>query len=146
IMSEIRQLLDAGMSVGSHTVSHPKLSKMPADDAWIEISRSRDDLESRLGAPIWSIAYPFGGTDSVSLRELQMAEQAGYDCAFTNFGGGFGPKRSRFGIPRMHVTLDMNLAEFEAHVSGLHESLRRFVGHVEQVPFAANGTTGTLLE
>ena len=41
-----------------------------------------------------------------------MVENAGYDCAFTNFGGGFVPAISRFDIPRMHVTFDMSLPEF----------------------------------
>lgn len=132
--NEIRQLLEGGMTIGSHTITHPKLSHMSADHCWAEISSSRSELEKRIGTPIWSIAYPFGGVDSVSGRELQMAERAGYDCAFTNFGGGFGPKSSRFGIPRLHVSLDMNLAEFEAHLCGLHESLRRCFGYIEQLP------------
>ena len=63
-----------------------------------------------------------------------MVEKAGYDCAFTNFGGGFVPVESRFGIPRMHVTLDMSLSEFEAHLCGLHEGLRRRFGYVEKIP------------
>jgi peptidoglycan/xylan/chitin deacetylase (PgdA/CDA1 family) len=136
--SEIGQLLNAGMSIGSHTISHPKLSQMSSEDAWMEISSSRKDFTDSFGIAPWSIAYPFGGTDSVSERELEMAERAGYDCGFTNFGGGFGPKTSRFAIPRMHVTLDMNLAEFEAHVCGLHESLRRCIGHVEHIPASPN--------
>ena len=97
--NEIRQLLDAGMTIGSHTITHPKLSHLSADDAWLEISRSRRELESRLRTSVWSIAYPFGGVDSVSGRELQMAERAGYDCAFTNFGGRFRSKDVSFQHP-----------------------------------------------
>ena len=65
-----------------------------------------------------------------------MVENAGYDCAFTNFGGGFVPAMSRFDIPRMHVTFDMSLSEFEAHLSGFHENLRRRFGNVEKIPLA----------
>jgi peptidoglycan/xylan/chitin deacetylase (PgdA/CDA1 family) len=131
---EIRQLLAGGMAIGSHTISHPKLSRLPADSSWKEISESRCQFEETLGIPVWSIAYPFGGTDSVSAREVQMAERAGYDCAFINFGGGFGPETPRFGIPRLHVTFEMTLPEFEAHLCGLHERLRRRFGHMEQIP------------
>jgi len=109
---------------------------------FVEALEDAHDLEASLGVPVWSLAYPFGGTDSVSLRELQMAERAGYDCAFVNFGGGFGPRTSRFGIPRLHVTLEMNLAEFEGHLCGLHECLRRYVGHVEELPSGPNGAQG----
>jgi peptidoglycan/xylan/chitin deacetylase (PgdA/CDA1 family) len=134
--NEIRCLLAGGMAIGSHTTSHPKLSQLPAGLACKEISESRCQLEKSLATPVWSIAYPFGGVDSVSSRELQMVENAGYDCAFTNFGGGFVPAISRFDIPRMHVTFDMSLAEFEAHLSGFHENLRRRFGNVEKIPLA----------
>ncbi len=138
---ETRKLLDSGMMVGSHTISHPKLSRLPAGCAWQEIAESRSELERGLGVPVWSIAYPFGGVDSVSQREIQMAERAGYDCAFVNFGGGFQPAVPRFGIPRLHVTLDMTLAEFEANVCGLHEGLRRRFGHTEKIPASPDEDT-----
>jgi hypothetical protein len=53
-----------------------------------------------------------------------MAEQAGFECAFMNIGGGFGAALPKFAMPRVHVTSDMGLGEFEAHVSGLHRALR----------------------
>jgi peptidoglycan/xylan/chitin deacetylase (PgdA/CDA1 family) len=133
-VSEIRKLLAAGMEIGSHTISHPKLSQLPAESSWKEIAESRCALEKALGVPVWSIAYPFGGIDAVSAREMQMAEGAGYDCAFINFGGGVGKDTSKFGIPRVHISLDTTVPEFEAHVSGLHEGLRRRFGRTEQIP------------
>jgi peptidoglycan/xylan/chitin deacetylase (PgdA/CDA1 family) len=133
-LSEIRRLLAAGMEIGSHTISHPKLSQLPAESAWREMAESRSELEKALGVQVWSIAYPFGGTDAVSTREMQMAEKAGYDCAFINFGGGFRTDTPWFGIPRVHVSLDTTVPEFEAHVSGLHEGLRRRFGRTEQIP------------
>jgi peptidoglycan/xylan/chitin deacetylase (PgdA/CDA1 family) len=135
-LSEIRRLLAAGMEIGSHTISHPKLSQLPAESSWREIAESRSELEKALGAPVWSIAYPFGGTDSVSTREMKMAEEAGYDCAFINFGGGFRNETPRFGVPRVHISLDTTVPEFEAHVSGLHEGLRRRFGRSELIPSA----------
>jgi peptidoglycan/xylan/chitin deacetylase (PgdA/CDA1 family) len=132
-LSEIRQLLAAGMEIGSHTISHPKLSQLPEESSWREIAESRCDLEKALGVPVWSIAYPFGGTDAVSTRELQMAERAGYDCAFLNFGGRFSADTPWFGIPRVHISLDTTVPEFEAHLSGLHEGLRRRLGRREKI-------------
>jgi peptidoglycan/xylan/chitin deacetylase (PgdA/CDA1 family) len=130
---EIATLLAAGMSIGSHTASHPRLSCLPDDLAWSEISETRCQLERALGISVWAIAYPFGGTDSVSERELVMAEKAGHTCAFVNFGGGFGAELPRFALPRVHVTQQMSLAEFEGHLCGLHERLRRWMGYSEKV-------------
>jgi hypothetical protein len=66
---------------------------------------------------------------SVTERELEMAERAGFTCAFLNIGGGFGAAMPRFALPRVHVTGAMNLGEFEAHVSGFYRSLRQRFMH-----------------
>jgi hypothetical protein len=123
-VDQLRQLADRGMCVGSHTVSHPMLSQQSSELAWKEISESKSTLESALGTQVWAMAYPFGDSISVTSREWQLAEQAGFACAFMNVGGGFGAPLPRFALPRVHVTADMGLAEFEAHVSGFHNALR----------------------
>lgn len=123
-LDELQQLVDQGMSVGSHTLSHPVLSQQSPEAAWREISASRKVLENALATPVWALAYPFGDSPSVTSREWKMAEQAGFDCAFMNVGGGFGAALPRFAIPRVHVTSQMALSEFEAHISGLHTALR----------------------
>lgn len=122
--NHLRQLLDQGMSIGSHTLNHPILSQQASELAWKEISESRTLLENATGRPIWALAYPFGDPASVTNREMQMAEQAGFQCAFMNIGGGFGAQLPRFALPRVHVTADMSLSEFEAHVSGFHRDFR----------------------
>ncbi len=123
-VEEARQLADLGMSIGAHTLSHPVLSRQSSEMAWREISESRSLLQDALGQPVWALAYPFGDPVSVTHREMQIAEQAGFQCAFMNTGGGFGAQFSRFAIPRVHVTRDMTLSEFEAHVSGFHRDFR----------------------
>jgi peptidoglycan/xylan/chitin deacetylase (PgdA/CDA1 family) len=121
---ELRQLVDLGMSIGSHTLNHPILSQQTSHEVWKEISESRGLLEKAVGKPVWALAYPFGDPASVTTREMQMAEQAGFQCAFMNVGGGFGAQLPRFALPRVHVTAEMTLSEFEAHVSGFHRDFR----------------------
>ncbi|MFZ0815348.1 MAG: polysaccharide deacetylase family protein [Candidatus Sulfotelmatobacter sp.] len=123
-LNELRQLVDQGMCVGSHTISHPVLSQQSPELAWKEISESKRVLENALGARVWALAYPYGDPASVTGREWQMAEQAGFACAFMNVGGGFGAALPRFALPRVHVTAEMGLAELEAHVSGFYNALR----------------------
>jgi peptidoglycan/xylan/chitin deacetylase (PgdA/CDA1 family) len=129
---ELRTLLSAGMSIGAHTLSHPMLSQLPEDRAWFEIIEGRSRLEKTLGRDVWAFAYPFGGPVSVSDREFRIAEKAGYKAAFLSFGGGFGAPLPRYALPRIHVTGDMTLAEFEAHVSGFYRSLRRQFGREDK--------------
>ena len=123
--AEVRSLVAAGMGVGAHTLTHPLLSQLHPEAAWAEIAGSRARLEQVIGRPVWALAYPFGDEASATEREREMAERAGFSCAFLNVGGGFGASMPRFALPRVHVTGEMNLGEFEAHVSGFYRSLRQ---------------------
>jgi peptidoglycan/xylan/chitin deacetylase (PgdA/CDA1 family) len=129
-LAGLRQLAAAGMSIGAHSLSHPILARASEELAWREISESRNVLEKALGQTVWAFAYPFGNAATVTGRDLRLAEQAGFRCAFMNVGGGFGAKIvgakiNRFALPRVHVTADMSLFEFEAHISGFYRSLRK---------------------
>jgi len=132
--ADLRQLAAGGMTIGAHTMNHPLLSLMPERLAFEEISASKAALESVLGIPVWGMAYPFGGPDSVSPDVLDMPHRAGFEAAFLNFGGGLGFDLPVYSLPRVHVTAEMNLAEFEAHVSGLHERLHGFAGRAVDRP------------
>jgi peptidoglycan/xylan/chitin deacetylase (PgdA/CDA1 family) len=127
-LPELRELAGAGMCIGAHTISHPMLSQSSPDAAWTEIWESKRNLEAALGQKIWALAYPFGDSTSVTSREVQMAERAGFQCAFLNMGGGCGTQPARFALPRVHITSEMSLAEFEAHISGFHRSLQELFG------------------
>jgi len=122
---ELHQLAGAGMCIGAHTLSHPMLSQSSPDVAWSEISESKHGLEQILEQEIWALAYPFGDSSSVGSREVQMAQRAGFQCAFLNVGGGLGTQTPKFALPRVHVTAQMSLAELEAHISGFHRALQQ---------------------
>ena len=123
--SGVQELAKHGMTIGAHTLSHPVLALAPDECARKEITETKNSLESLLGKRVWAFAYPFGNAGSISSRELNLAESAGYTAAFVNVGGGFGAAMHRFALPRVHVTADMSLSELEAHVSGFYRSIRR---------------------
>jgi peptidoglycan/xylan/chitin deacetylase (PgdA/CDA1 family) len=128
-LSEMRQLAAVGMCIGAHTLSHPLLAESSQETAWREISESKQALEKNLAQEIWALAYPFGDSSSVTSREFQMAEQASFKSAFLNVGAGLGTPAPKFAFPRVHITREMTLAEFQAHISGFHRSLQeRFKG------------------
>jgi peptidoglycan/xylan/chitin deacetylase (PgdA/CDA1 family) len=126
--SELRELVSAGMTIGAHTLSHPMLSQLPLEVAYDEISESRRRLESAVQQRVWAFAYPFGDPQSVTPEVWAMPQKAGYASAFLNFGGGLGTDLPPYALPRVHVTAEMNLAEFEAHVCGFYARLQRSAG------------------
>ena len=123
--SGLAQLVAGGMTIGAHSLSHPILSRASEELAWREISESRALLENVLGQSVWAFGYPFGNAATVTERDLRLAERAGFRCAFMNTGGGLGAEINRFAVPRVHVTADMSLAEFEAHIAGFYRTLRK---------------------
>jgi len=126
VSEELKQLVSAGMTIGAHTVTHPILPLLDKEAAYQEIAQARTMLTAVLGVEVWAFAYPFGDPQSVSEEVVGTAEQAGYKAAFLNYGGGLGCNLPRYALPRIHVTNQMRLAEFEAHVSGFYARLQNY--------------------
>jgi peptidoglycan/xylan/chitin deacetylase (PgdA/CDA1 family) len=81
------QLLDwlaAGHDIGSHTLSHPYLTRVPPGQAQEEIIASRKRLEDLFGRPIEHFCYPYGDWDE-SVRDQVVA--GGYKTACTTDTG-----------------------------------------------------------
>lgn len=124
-LQEVKALIEEGMTVGSHTCTHPVLSRLGNESVRKEIEESRRLFEKTLGISVWALAYPFGDESSITQREAQYAQRAGYTCAMVNFGSLYATDRdNRFLIPRIHITSEMTSAEVEAYVSGFHSTLK----------------------
>jgi peptidoglycan/xylan/chitin deacetylase (PgdA/CDA1 family) len=124
---ELKQLVDAGMSIGAHSRSHSVLSLCSDEESRREIQGSKSDLERSLGMPVWAFAYPFGGPSTVGDRELRFVQEAGFSCAFVNVEHWDTECSSSFAVERTHVASDMSVSELAAHVSGVHKRLQRSV-------------------
>jgi peptidoglycan/xylan/chitin deacetylase (PgdA/CDA1 family) len=75
---ELRGLAAEGWEIGSHTCSHPHLTRL--DDAALEheLRASREACSERIGTPCESLAYPYGDVDA---RVVAAARAAGYTAA-----------------------------------------------------------------
>ena len=82
--AEIREWLAQGHAIGSHSVSHPRLTRLSREQQREELSASKKQLEDTFGVPIDHFCYPYGDTDA-ALQEL-IAE-CGYRTASTQIGG-----------------------------------------------------------
>jgi peptidoglycan/xylan/chitin deacetylase (PgdA/CDA1 family) len=68
-------LSEQGWEIGSHTRTHPHLTRLDEDALHEELLRSREEATSALGVPCTSIAYPYGDVDA---RVASAARAAGY--------------------------------------------------------------------
>jgi peptidoglycan/xylan/chitin deacetylase (PgdA/CDA1 family) len=77
--SQLRELTAAGMSVQSHTRSHPFLSELGSDELRSELAGSKRELDSQLGQDTSEIAFP--GGDAPRSRFRHILGEAGYRIA-----------------------------------------------------------------
>jgi peptidoglycan/xylan/chitin deacetylase (PgdA/CDA1 family) len=126
-ISELKQLADSGMTIGAHTLTHPILSLCSEGEARREICESKKILEQAIGRRVWAFAYPYGNRATIGQRELHLARESGFSCAFLNVEHWNG-ESNWFTVPRIHVSLRTTLPEFAAHLSGVHLRLQRAVG------------------
>jgi peptidoglycan/xylan/chitin deacetylase (PgdA/CDA1 family) len=117
---DLRELLSAGMTVGSHSRSHPFLTKI-SDPAtlWDEISGSKDILEKNLGTSVDEFAYPFGRFDATTTA---MVKKAGYALARGDLYYGYEQRKSeRYDLSALNAptTAELFARAFPSKVSGL---------------------------
>ncbi|MFO0973672.1 MAG: polysaccharide deacetylase family protein [Phycisphaerae bacterium] len=108
---QVRELADAGVEIGSHTVSHPHLARLEPGDIARELSDSRARLESRIGRPVVRVSYPFGSHDA---RVMAAARSAGYESAYITHTWYAQSPREPFAIPRISVAGGAPFALFVA--------------------------------
>jgi len=95
-LDQVKQLADAGMSVGTHGQSHRALASLHDATQYHELTESKRFLESSLGLDIKALAYPFGWQGTFTARTMQLAIEAGYHLAFSSREGINRPGNAAF--------------------------------------------------
>jgi peptidoglycan/xylan/chitin deacetylase (PgdA/CDA1 family) len=106
-----------GVTIGSHTWSHPNLSSLRDAALDAELSRPLQWLRSRVPNVVPWLSYPYGlFTDAVQIA----AERTGYRGAF-RIDGGWIPQSpfSRYAIPRLNIPAGLSIDGFRLRLAGL---------------------------
>ncbi|WPL12741.1 Poly-beta-1,6-N-acetyl-D-glucosamine N-deacetylase precursor [Thiorhodovibrio litoralis] len=103
---ELRSLRQAGIAVGSHGCTHPRLAELSPEAQNAEISGSRERLQDILGEPVRDLCYPFGSFNQDSIR---LAAQAGYRSATTCLRGAATAADHPLVLPRKAISYGDNL-------------------------------------
>jgi peptidoglycan/xylan/chitin deacetylase (PgdA/CDA1 family) len=127
------ELAAAGWEVGSHTLSHPRLTGLGDEQLRHELEESRRLVAARLGR-CDTLAYPFGAWDE---RVERATAAAGYEFAFTlpiSSQAASGPRA----IPRLTIDdrdsvrllrAKLSVAGRRALFSPLRQTVRRLRRH-----------------
>jgi peptidoglycan/xylan/chitin deacetylase (PgdA/CDA1 family) len=88
---EICDLAQYGMEIGSHSLSHPILSRLPAAEQLQELVNSKQEIEAHTGTRTRAFAYPVGSRSAFTETTRRLVLEAGYEAAFSFFGGMNSP-------------------------------------------------------
>jgi glycosyltransferase involved in cell wall biosynthesis len=122
--AELRELAQARVTIGSHTRTHPKLSRLPADELSTEIAGSLPDFEPLGVATPAFLAYPYGAYNA---GVMHAAAAAGLQGAFTTEPGLAQPGQDAYAIPRIEILRGDGWLRFRWKVAttGLRRARRR---------------------
>ena len=105
-----------GITLGSHTWSHPNLAALDPAARDAELRDSLAWLRARYEGVLPVLTYPYGlQTEAVQ----RAAEAAGYEAALCITGGWVADRRRPFAMPRMDVPAGVSRAGFRLRVSGV---------------------------
>jgi peptidoglycan/xylan/chitin deacetylase (PgdA/CDA1 family) len=112
---QLRQLVSIGMEIGSHSVTHPILTRLTDEDLQLELVDSKYRLQEETGKPVIAISYPNGGIADFDKRILQASIRAGYQFGCSYIPGGNRVRSlEKSQLRRLHVEKDTSRARFKA--------------------------------
>lgn len=108
----------------SHTRFHPALPQCDKQRLEAEISGSKLELEEKIGANVFALAFPNGRYGD---REIESVKQAGYQCALTTDEGVNTLMSDRFRLKRIDIPDKVDTNELIVKVSGAWHFIKRII-------------------
>ena len=94
-------MVDSGLcTIGSHTVSHPGLTRIGEDDCRRELEESRRIIRERLGRDAFHFSYPHSMVDEGVRKAVS---KAGFSSATLGYGGTIRKGDDRFRLNRKFI-------------------------------------------
>lgn len=109
---------DGLVSFGCHSHSHTNLGKVNREMAEWEISKSKDELEDKLGKPCLLFCYPFGKKNSFNQNVKRLLKLHGFLAAVTTIPGSVSMGSDLFELRRI-AAMDDSSYRFRCSLIGL---------------------------
>lgn len=103
--AQLQEMQKDGLTLGSHTVTHPILSTLALEDLHTELAGSARAIEQHLGTPPSGICYPNGRPEDISGTVIKTAEKLGYTYGLMGRNSKLD-KSALFRIGRMAANID----------------------------------------
>jgi peptidoglycan/xylan/chitin deacetylase (PgdA/CDA1 family) len=115
----IREMKASGLvTFGAHTHSHKILGRCNLDVVRAELALSKSIIEDRLGQSCDHFCYPNGRYGDFSQITDNYVREIGFHSSVTTITGRLTTSVDSYLIPRLGVSNDLSLEQFELCVSG----------------------------
>nr|HPG31109.1 polysaccharide deacetylase family protein [bacterium] len=120
---QIQELIDYGMEIGCHTMSHKRLTQIEGESAEKEIINSKKFLEEKFRIKIDSFSYPYGDH---SKSIIEITKKAGFKaaCVVTHGREISFNNRDIFKIEREFISND-SIFKLKLKLSGIKKFIRK---------------------
>jgi peptidoglycan/xylan/chitin deacetylase (PgdA/CDA1 family) len=113
-----REIEEAGMTIGGHTVDHPVLARLDREGQEREIEGCRKRLDEELGVAMEVFSYPVGLPDCFGAEARALLRERSVRFAFSNYGGYVAPGHAdALDLKRANVGRGTSIALFEGIVA-----------------------------
>ena len=120
---DLREMSQAGIEIGAHTLTHPRLTRLDDDELTREIAGSKRRIEEQLDRSVTSFCYPNGAPEDYDDRVADAVQRAGFDAAVVaHFDGARG---DRYRLRRLGV--GDNMFQYRKSLAGVEHIGRRLL-------------------
>ena len=134
--AQLRELSDHGVSIQSHSLTHPILTELPPEGVRFELEESRRRLEAITGRPVRHLAIPRAGYS----RAIRLqARELGYATVCCNNKGSATGLSDPLALPRIVIDRDMGREEFARCLQPIPATVLRIVGGLKRIPERVGG-------
>lgn len=110
----IGRLAAEGVQFGSHSVSHPDLERLDADALEAELTRSRAEIEHRLGKRVLHFAPPYGAAGPEVRRRIAQHYKSSVSVVLNRAT----PGGDLFHLPRLEMYYYTDPGHWQRHLAG----------------------------
>ena len=118
---EIKQLHESDITVGSHALTHRKLTKVSDGDLQNEIFGSKEIIEQNIGEKIFAFSYPHGAFNNKIKNILKLNN---FRCSCSSIHGANNAHADPYTLRRTEITaFDNTITKFEKKILGCFDWL-----------------------
>ena len=124
---EILEMKKHGIEFGSHTLTHPDLTKIPLEAAKKEIFESKKKIEEIVHDEVITFAYPYG---KLNQKLKEIVKEAGYEFGIATDSGSAVIDEDWYEIRRIILFPKTGKRSFKRKVSGHYNFWKTRMGEV----------------